>query len=691
MATFDYPCPHFDEVRESTRLAHSEYLQLTRQAASDEGPREEVEKKLGVLDEKLTAIEAEFEPALDELQRQIAEKESQITELQNSPPSVAAELEEQAEATPPLGDPTEKDRALAIAKGTPLLSDEALPRLKEIAGRKRAGAERKGAEAIRQEAETGCRRAGVGLAAVGWLSGLGLGAMLSDILFHQVVEKVPVPALHTVFSAPVLAALVAGVYAAFAWLFGTHLAAAIQEFMIARREPRQTPYIDALGRIYEIEMFGGAPRNESEESEVRNFVDHQRRTAVDGHSSEEAARNLQLHAGLFAVVAVGGALANFGAIGGSSGGGYLLGLLVAMLVLCTMVYVPFLASRYAVKWPPLPETLMDPSDAQARLTADKNLLERIRVEHRTQRETGDKDARLVNMNRELALLKEKLEKVRRDVDDRKAEFRNRFDTEVAKLMQQLGRNVERQSRDKLAALRSAIEDYEAHRGYSFSEQRVMKSRLFAARLLFWTLVIPFTLIMGVLATYPASVAAWDFMQQRFIYFLGFRVAPLSWLTFIALVAAAEWLIVLSHEVRESINEKVHTLNEHYPEKRRMEGLRYEIATEDEAAAVRKRAQRWLMLGVVGLLIETTFNFGYMIQTQASDRWLAALLSFVPLAFFVMLTFMHGLLHHRITSLKHAIEWASTLRGCPTKKQPRLDIGKDPEDIIYENGTGGVRF
>jgi hypothetical protein len=716
-----FPTPDCADARARVIELHKSYLHLLR----NQPTQQSIEAELRREEEEAEKLAEEAARADDEAER-APSAEAIVAEPETAPASGMAPHapeptpedgppSEPRPDTRPLEEPIDAPVGVAGTQDEPelpahvpgTLSEASVENLKAIARRPRAGEERKRVEKFRRESRF-ARKAWAGaLFAVGIWMAYGLGSLLGTNFQQQVLAKLKIPLPAAALTVPlVLGLAVLLVFACWG------LARAQQLHRMATKAPREIPYLDNVGHIYEIEVYHAESGEEN--AALDKKLETQRKTLLGGKSQSETKEDLTLSRLFFGVIVALFAIPNVLFYPHQTIEQWILAVLIASAPVAFVVYFSWMLANHTVDWPLLSEELMDPSDAQGKITAHENRLKEAaiqRVEARKAAEEARKKAieaeqitlKVASDSRKHELAKQTL------IQEREAEERRIAALEREKAVREEQRKVvraatakvrldvalkqhETDAHDGLAELREAASTFENHRGYSKREQEVMRDDLTKSSRVFWGVLFPLSAVAGLFATYPASLTIAELFNQRFQYFMHNRVAIFPWVLWCVAIAIGEWLVIMSLHKRKIAEEQHHVLVNFYDEQERLTGHRYRIKTFGELAGERKGARSLLISGLVILVLEFLANAAYLLKNTESNMAIALLLALVPLTVFVGLTFPNSQSHTRRHKLKEALAWA---RSLPVPQRPSLFNRNNAPGTsaeirdLYERATGYV--
>jgi hypothetical protein len=607
-------------------------------------------------------------------------------------------------ARPAVGDEeNEPEPDIDLATVPDLMSPETLKAYEEIATRPRATAERNRLDGMRAEVGKEQKKSTRAIFLVAGLLSAGFAIAIATLIRQQFLEKLGLVQLKLGFIIPFLSFVIGLVLAVvFAKLIAycvRSLAHATQTYRIASKAPRDIPYVDIVGHIYEVELIKTQTPTEEQQQFLTKKLETKRKDLLNGKTLDEAKEELRISQGIFAVIAVFFAVANFLAIPHRSFEQTLLGVLAAIVPVAFIWMFMRALSNHTIEWPKLSEELTDPSVASGKLTEHRNRIEKAKADAREQRRLE----KVRKQELEEALRRAETEEARKiaEAAHRQAEDQARVDVETKKGVQLKSRNQlianrfqeatkkwEADWESKLAELKDASADFESQRGYSRREQDVLKSRARQLRPIFWWLLMPASLFLGVLATYPASLTFWSIFNLRYTYLFNFKLAPITWAFWVFLIVMAEVVMVMGLHRYKMAAEHKRTLENFYDEEERLDGKRYHVRGWNEVKEEQAVGKRNMILGGVLLALEFFANVVYLNQNSDANFALAIILALGPFFVFVALTVPHVQLHHRLHALSRALDWAVSLPPHPEWEDDRNDDADSRKKRKgYEDDTG----
>lgn len=673
-----YPTPACDEAREYVKEVHTAFLEHVRRkptkATVENTVLEELKAEEAVNSDAPVA-QAPPAPELAQAPTELGTTVEAAPGATSTPiPAAKPNVSEDEE---PVHEPVKVPHAL---------DQETISNFEEIASRTRATAERNRLDALRKDVKNAKRNSLIATFVIGTWMAFGFSDMLARVIRSQIVDKIGLDRYGLTVPVPMITLVLASIIAGLITYVTYWLANALQVHRIASKAAREIPYIDTIGHIYEIEYLKTSSPDEEQGKFLEKKLETVRKTVLNGKTLQEAREELRIATIFFAVIAAFCAIANFLFFPHRNLEEAVFGILAAALPVAFVWLLMRFASNHTIQWPRLAEELTDPSVAAQKLSEHRERVRQAEENAKRQREL-DRKAKEAAREAELKAADEaariKAQKAQEDADkERKKQdedrLREKIQTQekvVAERLVQAERTYVATTEARLADLKAAAATFESHRGYSRREQMILRERLTQSRLLFWGLLVPSSALLGILATYPASLTLWSIFGLRFQYIMQNRVAPISWVFWMFLIAVAEVVMVMGLHKMHQAKQHERVLEHFYDEEERLNGQRYRIKNWAEINDERKSAKRWITFGVLLLSLEFIANSLYLLQNSDANRELAIILALVPLALFVALTIPHTQNHHRRSLLREAIDWARSLPDRPpgfVKEDPNAD-------------------
>lgn len=679
-----YPTENCDQAREHVLEVHKAYLDLLREEPNRVAVEASVREALG--------------PAPSETE--------QTEELEVSLPGPASKPGETGDdqrpdaSVPeaPSQTPTPKETVIAPSSSAPtaeasIWEQPELVPLTAVAARPRAAAERNRLAKLRRDTRDGRWNWKLALFVVGPFCVWGSATLLTVVLQKRFGLLLGEGSGQLVMAVP-LALILTAALVYFCRLY----AANWQLVRLTKKNPRDIPYVDVVGEIRRIELYENQHGDEAIERDLDRSLATLKRSLIGAKTREEAQEDQKIFTALFGAVFLLLGAFNFLGVPRAGLEEALTALFLAVLPLVFQLAFTLKLADYMLDLPPLSDELLDPQDARA--TLEKNEREK---RERLEREQADARRRADEM--ELARLAAEKSRIEAQASLDEAERKQREEEEARKkgelikiaedkIAVTIHSKYEQVIRDhtvlrakRFAELQEAANKFERERGYSKAELQVLEKEHRSSKTRGFALII-LSALVGLFATYPASITTNEIFDLQFQHLFHQRIALFPWLIWWIGTLLAEGVLVFAWHRVQAVEEGHNVLMNQYDENERLNGLRYRLKTFDEVVAARKSVRLFQIGGFAVLLLEFVANAYYLVTNSGANPVLAVLLAMVPFALFVVLIWPNLVNHNYQRRLHEAINFAKTL----PQRSAAIPISNAPSAqarAAYEALTGGV--